>query len=530
MANILFKRGLHAALPTTAVDGAFYLTTDSHRLYAGIGTELVDLNKYITVVASADALPKSTSTPAPQDGDFAYIVSGNILAVYLGGTWKQINQNTNSTNTSLVATGADNTLTLTLTDSDSHEVEEVIAFNGSNGITTAVDSNGNVSITGTTYDLETSLVDNEGFIITLSNDGNLDESSFAIRPGSNITLTSDGSGGVTIAATDTTLDEADGAEASIDADNEGNLTVSITDTSGHTVSATDPNSLYYTVNGATIYNQNELPVYSKSEIDTKLNKLNPMSYKGTVGSATALTGKETGAKNGDTYMVNEGFTGPNGESAKVGDLFIAQGDEYEAGDDGATDENLGTLKEVTWTYVPAGDDAQHDTTYSATANAADNSITLKADNGDEVLVIDLNGDDDKITLSSVATSTAAGENNILTTTISHAQAGTTNAVTPASSGSLKDVKTVVIPEQFVIDSTGHVASYKEKTYELATYELQEAVATTVGNVASVELTMKDSGGDGAGEATINLDASADDNLNVTATGNTVTISLEWGSF
>lgn len=529
MANILFKRGLHAALPTTAVDGAFYLTTDSHRLYAGIGTKLVDLNKYITVVANADALPKSTSTPAPQEGDFAYITSGNILAVYLGGAWKQINQNTNTTNTSLVATGADNTLTFTLTDSDSGTVEETIAFIGSNGITTEVDANGNVSITGTTYDLETSL-ETDGFIITLSNDGNLDESSFAIRAGANVTLTSDSNGGIIITATDTTLNETNGAEASIDADNEGNLTVSITDTSGNTVSATDPNSLYYTVNGATIYNQNELPVYSKSEIDTKLNKLNPMSYKGTVGSAAALSGKETGAKNGDTYMVNEGFTGPNGESAKAGDLFIATGKEYEPGDDGATDENLGTLKEVTWTYVPSGDDAQHDTTYSATANAANNSITLKADNGDEVLVIDLNGDDDKITLGSVVTSTAAGENNILTTTISHAKAGTTNAVTPASSGSSKDAKTVVIPEQFVIDSTGHVASYKEKTYELATYELQEAVATAAGNVASVELTMQDSGGDAAGEATINLDASADDNLNVTATGNTVTISLEWGSF
>ena len=51
MANILFKRGKHSALPTTAVDGAFYLTTDSHRLYAGIGDELVDLNKYIRTAA-----------------------------------------------------------------------------------------------------------------------------------------------------------------------------------------------------------------------------------------------------------------------------------------------------------------------------------------------------------------------------------------------------------------------------------------------------------------------------------------------
>ena len=52
MANILFKRGEQAALNTLktnnqGIDGAFYLTEDTHRLYAGIGNKIVDLNQYI---------------------------------------------------------------------------------------------------------------------------------------------------------------------------------------------------------------------------------------------------------------------------------------------------------------------------------------------------------------------------------------------------------------------------------------------------------------------------------------------------
>jgi len=46
MANVLFKRGAQANLPssTSAVDGVFYLTTDTNRLYVGQGNNLKLLN------------------------------------------------------------------------------------------------------------------------------------------------------------------------------------------------------------------------------------------------------------------------------------------------------------------------------------------------------------------------------------------------------------------------------------------------------------------------------------------------------
>jgi hypothetical protein len=62
MANVLFKRGLHSALPASnaATDGVFYLTTDTNRLYVGQGTKLVELNKSITVVDTIAGLPPLT--------------------------------------------------------------------------------------------------------------------------------------------------------------------------------------------------------------------------------------------------------------------------------------------------------------------------------------------------------------------------------------------------------------------------------------------------------------------------------------
>lgn len=107
MANVLFKRGLQASLPkSNIIDGAFYLTTDTNRLYIGNKTELVELNKSITVVESVSDLPKT----GVEVGQFYYIAgenkhagasddNGNILAVVtsiVNGVpkWTQVNPDT----------------------------------------------------------------------------------------------------------------------------------------------------------------------------------------------------------------------------------------------------------------------------------------------------------------------------------------------------------------------------------------------------------------------------------------------------
>lgn len=124
MANVLFKRGLHADLPaaTAAEDGVFYLTTDTGRLYVGQDKivngstvhDLVELNKSIEVISSASELPTSNVRP----GQFFYISGqggantngkdpsksgGNILAVCTSTgtngtnpTWVQVNPDTDT--------------------------------------------------------------------------------------------------------------------------------------------------------------------------------------------------------------------------------------------------------------------------------------------------------------------------------------------------------------------------------------------------------------------------------------------------
>jgi hypothetical protein len=75
----------------TATEGAFYLTTDTHKLYIGrkvndsssadntkVFPELISAG--ISTIADTTALAAAASTA--NDGDIYYVVDGNILAVY----------------------------------------------------------------------------------------------------------------------------------------------------------------------------------------------------------------------------------------------------------------------------------------------------------------------------------------------------------------------------------------------------------------------------------------------------------------
>ena len=107
MSNVKFLRGTQTKLDslTSFNEGAFYLTSDTDRLYfAQSNNELVYLNKYITKV---NTLAELQSMANLNDGDFYYVVKENILCTRItdsDGTvhWAQINasQDTN-TDTSL---------------------------------------------------------------------------------------------------------------------------------------------------------------------------------------------------------------------------------------------------------------------------------------------------------------------------------------------------------------------------------------------------------------------------------------------
>ena len=106
MALYKFLRGSSANLANVTVeDGTFYLTTDTHRLYVGQGTDLCPVNEGVTTVANVEGLPETAVT-----GSFYYATEENILCVYNGQTFVQINPDTDTGATSVAFEGEGNVI------------------------------------------------------------------------------------------------------------------------------------------------------------------------------------------------------------------------------------------------------------------------------------------------------------------------------------------------------------------------------------------------------------------------------------
>lgn len=180
MANVQFLRGTNAGLRANNFvpqDGAFYLTTDTNRLYTGVnkGTaqapniELIELNKSIHVVPSwtingTRTLPDNSNLF--EIGQFAFVEDDNILCVYKqvdpdNKKWIQVNPDTN---TELFTPNNDDANFYTL-------------FTVGNVNTTAADSNNNTPrkmssvITGTVKDTNNHILSDN---ITLEVAGDLE--------------------------------------------------------------------------------------------------------------------------------------------------------------------------------------------------------------------------------------------------------------------------------------------------------------------------------------------------------------------
>lgn len=99
--NVLFLQGTQTNLNALmqnggAQEGAFYLTNDTHRLYIGRTvsgvTKPVAVNEGVVTVESVDKLP----TSGVNVGEFYYVTAGNILCVWSGNGFVQINADTDS--------------------------------------------------------------------------------------------------------------------------------------------------------------------------------------------------------------------------------------------------------------------------------------------------------------------------------------------------------------------------------------------------------------------------------------------------
>ena len=410
--NLRFLKGLQSALPTSGTsavkDGAFYLTTDSHRLYAGIGQDLVDLNKSITVVENLTAL-NNIAAGEKEPGTFYYVEDLNVLAVYKEiiengstvGSWVQINpdtittvnsdsfstanvsgensvsvtsalnitSNANSTDKSSVGTTTDITADFVIKGGTNVEVMSTTTGTGSSAKQNAI------QIRANEYNLAATSSGNNNFGVQLQTTGSsgtatdVTNSNFSLNAGDNITFDpSIANRTLSISSTDTKVNSLSTTFGS-----NGTLTVGVTSTTGlGTGSASDtvtPEIKYGVLNqqdssysGSAVFNSGTavLNVYTQTEVDNKIDQsltsYNALEYKGEMTSLVKSEVETNGAPIGSLYKVTEEMTfgtAPNTTTWYVGDSVIVT-----PADNTVEEDESGVIKgnDITWVVVPSGDD------------------------------------------------------------------------------------------------------------------------------------------------------------------------------
>lgn len=531
MANIMFKRGLQANLPQKAVDGSFYLTEDTQRLYVGIGENNapVELNKTIRSVENLEALNAlrgpvgSNANNGVAVGDFYYVaggadsVSGNILAycsaVDATGkpTWVQINPDTNTQLAKSTAAVTKTAVTggvkveTQVQDLAGNTAKGDFQLVGSKNITVAL-VDGKVQIStpdgsDTTYQIKTQANSSKGTILLDSTRTNDDSSINISGENSDVTVTSDDSGNITIGVADMRTKKI-AVDAAPSSGNGFDLKVDGMDVGDFdpTIKLGDNAAIHFVDGNAT------LPVYTKTEVDTKvsnsLKTFDAMAYKGTVSKSNAEIKLASTGNVGDTYKAAEDITAP--VKANTGDLIIA------TGSDGA----------VTWDVIPSGDDQ----TITGAATTTGISVSDQSETLAEISVVK----GEKINVSN----STSGKKTTLT--VGHEAitqptpvAGT--AVEQAAKTSAEFTAITDIAE----DGYGHVTGITTKKLTVVdTHNDVSGVETLVSgsnNVVTTDISVSTTDGT-IKSGSFSIGAAADSIIKVTGSGSATTLALEWGSF
>ena len=492
MANVLFKRGLQANLPSTSaavVDGAFYLTTDTNRLYVGQeGGTLKLLNQTVQIVAAVANLPSFSTNAEAQAhvNDFYYCTAENILCVWkenANGTsnygWQQINKNTDTTNaTESFTTSVTNdigTISHSLVDSEGNSVTANFAINVNGGLAISTSGTNGLTITGKEYNLSRSVSENVA-TISLGNSTTSTTDDVVLRAGNNVTLSTTGTSGIIISSDNDVVNNSN-----LEIPEAGSLRVTVGDTAGNSTSATLANVGIVIGESGTSYvpiantsGKTQASIYTKDEIDNLIKGLDGMTYKGTIAktlTATVSSLPTTSVSNGDVYVVIEDgldatdvggnlaastASALSAQGTRVGDMFIAVGSE---------DSATGYLTNPQWTYVPSGNDELSGVTYSTTADTATNTLNMKNGDGTVVMGIGLTAGND-ITISSTV------NGNIMTSTIAHESFTTTTSTTAVvGASSIPAISSITV-------DNGHITAIETTDYTPVGYQLHQNRAST----------------------------------------------------
>lgn len=585
MANVMFKRGTQkniakflATGASQAIDGAFYLTSDTNRLYVGKDIDgngnikAVPVNQGVITVDSISKLPSKT---AIESGQFYYATLENVLCVYSGTQWVQINPDTNTKLSARSTTGTTDTDFIVITDivtqSDYVAGEPVadtddsftskFAVKGTDGVNVSVEeyTDGTVKrprivISQDAYTLKTSIAtgDVNTFDINLTDGHSSDKITFI--GGDGVTFKGTDDEKVTINVHNTTLSGEASNSLSFDAN--GNLTSTIMDSDGYTVTDSVMPIIQYapddkgaaTETAKFISGTAALNVYSKAQIDDKLRTLDAMTYMGTIGTGGKYTSIPTSeVKKGYTYkFISEDSIVIDGKvtAVNIGDVIIANGTE-------GSDGYLGT---ISWDLIPSGDDAQHDTTYWVESLEAGTKL-VEADgspNGNSKGGIQLVTKDSSATketylniFNDSSTATAGTKNITNKVVIEHKEqdnltAGQKTVTSATNTSELRSDFTFKVPV-LTLDKAGHITKVEEQSYTVQdakyTYELEHLKITESNSSydnnggltasATVQASLIDTYLQSTSRKQFNITSSS---LTLNADGDNLVMNIEWGTF
>lgn len=579
--NVLFKRGLQKDVPVTsgATYGTFYLTTDTHRLYCGNRTGGADLLSQAVIMV--DCVSKTSGKNSLEDqpkseGQFYYVKESNILAVYTGSGYVQINPDTKLAGARFAYGNGETPDVVTVamefsqTSASGAGVTDItstsnIGFQAADNIslTTAdsTDSSGKqiklLKFTGKKLTL-----DAENRAIKLG-----DESIKFVGAGHAI-VSADASKGTITIGTDSIPDiYVDSGDMRVavgsDADKTGfeiSAALKRTESAGDVdirKASLDPIIKYGASGTLSEHFKNgaaTLSVYSKSEVDTAITKakeaMNAMTYKGTVGGTDndhGTAGKALPTSDvsvGDTYIAYTPIT-IGGTIYPLGTMIIATSN-YTGDDANGAGEVNGKIPtaNIVWSAVKTTDT---DTNYHL--NAITNGIDLessKIGGGNDTtgrLVIAAGND---MVVSSQATD--AGDEGkkykVQTITVNHQDfttaTGANTTTANVTQGFNSDLTfTVFDPTTLTVDN-GHITRLLTKTVTVKDSNVKKvdvgASTKTVANGTGV--TVKTTVTTGAGNAEISKEANlalTSTSLEIAKVGSAdktgeVSINLVWGTF
>lgn len=530
MANVGFKLGTQAKVDallktpgTSVVEGSFYLTSDTHRLYIGQkataeeeNAQLFPVNEGVITVATIEDLPKvSTADSSVYAGRFYYVTNDNILCVYNGKSWVQINTNTdtyvNSHNYSVDGGTIKDKIGL----SNGGNVDATFTVEGANGIQ-ITGTGTTLTITGDKYSLSSTVADNKA-TVKLDSANTTDDTSVVLAGGDNVTITQNtDTKEVTIKSKDTKLNSLTGAAAA-----EGFTITGINSDGSETTAATinpqikvgkttQPVAKF--VNGTAT-----LDVYSTKDIDDKMKALNAMVYKGTLGKTGTIPKLPTSNISiGDTYLATEDVT-INEHTVHAGSLIIARGTEDASG--------FITTDTLVWDIVESTQDT--DTHYSF--QTIEGGIKLHGSTGgDAGQLVVKGGTDVSVTTASSDASTDQ------TLTVNHKAVTRADSADTALDQTKNGETPITVITGVTTSETGHVTGVKTQKITLqdsnTTLTSVSNAVTATGNIATVTSTVKGTLGTGAETKAAGTFKVASTSMTVTGSSSQVNIDLTWGTF